>query len=76
MAKQVEKDPNEIVHLQVQEGGTAYYQGKAFGDRGTIQVPRHAVGSVEGPVTELASGDDVPDVSDRPNRPGKGSRVA
>ena len=75
MAKQV-KDPNEVVHLQVNEGGTAYYQGIAYGDRATLQVRRGDVGSVEGPVTELDSGDDVPDVSDRPNRPGKGSRVA
>ncbi len=75
MAKQAPKDPNEVVHLQVDEGGTAYFEGKAYGDRGTIQVPRRDVGSVEGPVSEVAP-DEVIDVSDRPNRPGKGSRVA
>ncbi len=74
MAKQAAKDPNEIVCLQVNEGGTAYYEDHAYGDRATLQVPRHAVGSVEGPVTEVDPSE-VPDVSDRPNRPGKGSRV-
>ena len=75
MAKREEKDQSEVIHLQVNEGGTAYYDGKAFGDRATLQVKRGDVGSVTGPVTEVDPSE-VIDVSTRPGRPGKGSRVA
>lgn|SRR5215212_3431064 len=36
----VQPDPvDEIVHLQVSKGATVVYNGQAFGDRATLQVP-------------------------------------
>ena len=32
------RDPDEIIHLHVKAGHTLRHQGKAFGDRGTVQV--------------------------------------
>ncbi len=64
MPKKTE-NPDEIVHLQVKEGGTALYQGKAFGDRGTIQVRRGDRDQVDGPVEEVDP-NEVPEVSQRP----------
>ena len=59
-------DPDDdTIHLQVKVGGTARYQGKAFGDRGTIQVRRGDRGQVDGPVEEVDP-NEVPDVSTRP----------
>ena len=43
MAKKTE-NPDEIVHLQVKQGSVAHYEGKAFGDRATIQVRRGSSG--------------------------------
>jgi len=63
MAKNTE-NPDEIIHLQVKPGGTARYQGKAFGDRATIQVRRGDRAQVEGPVEEVDP-NAVPDVGDR-----------
>ena len=74
MAKKNE-NPDETVHLQVREGGSARYEGKAYGDRATLQVPRGRVGEVDGQVEEVDP-NEVPDVSDRPNRPGEGSKAA
>jgi len=59
------QDPDEVIHLQVKPGGQARYQGKAFGDRATIQVRRGDRGQVEGPVEEVDP-NAVPDVGDRP----------
>ncbi len=64
MAKKAE-NPDEIVHLQVKEGGQARYQGKAFGDRATIQVRRGDRAQVDGQVEEVDPAQ-LPDVGDRP----------
>ena len=64
-------DPNEILHLQVAEGETVKFQGRAYGDRGTLQVRRGDLGAVEGKYVELASGDDVPDVAEPGARPAR-----
>ncbi len=73
MPKKTE-NPDETIHLQVKEGGTALYQGKAFGDRATIQVRRGDRGQVDGPVEEVDPAQ-LPDVSERPNRPSDGARA-
>ncbi len=62
MAKR-EQNPDEIVHLQVQPGGTAIYQDRAYGDRATLQVCRGDVDQVEGPVEEIDP-NEVPDVGE------------
>lgn len=63
---QVPTDPaDDIIHLQVKPGGIARYQGKAFGDRATIQVRRGDRDQVVGPVVELDP-NEVPDVAERP----------
>ena len=67
--------PNPTVHLQVKEGKTAHYQGKAYGDRATLQVHEdEAPGLLRSGAVEEVDPDEVPDVSERPNRPGEGSR--
>lgn len=58
-------NPDEIVHLQVKEGGTAVYQDHAYGDRATLQVRRGDRGEVDGPVEEVDP-NAVPDVGERP----------
>lgn len=59
-------DPgDEVLHLQVKPGEVARYQGKAFGDRGTLQVARRDRDRVDGEVAEVDP-DRVPDVSERP----------
>ena len=62
------KNPNEIVHLQVKPGATVVYDGRAFGDRGTLQVPRYSADNLlkEGKVYEVAP-DEVPDVGNIPD---------
>ncbi|MEJ7894673.1 MAG: hypothetical protein WKF94_18730 [Solirubrobacteraceae bacterium] len=60
-------DPDETVHLQVKVGHTALYQGKAFGDRGTIQAPRRdAELLIKAGDVEYVKADEVPEVSTRP----------
>jgi hypothetical protein len=56
---------NEIVHLHVWPGETAVYEGKAYGDRATLQVPRGDLDRVQGKVTEVDP-NKVPDVGDLP----------
>ena len=69
--------PNPTRHLQVREGQTAYYQGKAYGDRATLQVHQdEAPGLLKSGAVEEVDPNEVPDVSERPNRPGEGSRRA
>ena len=63
MAKKTE-NPDEVVHLQVKPGGQARWQGKAFGDRATLQVRRGDRGQVDGPVEEVDP-NALPDVGDR-----------
>ena len=64
-AKKPNENPDEIVHLQVKEGGVARLGDKAFGDRGTIQVRRGDRDQVDGPVEEVDP-NRVPDVGERP----------
>ena len=59
------QDPNEIVHLQVERGGTVIYQDHAYGDRATLQVRRGDRGEVTGPVKEVDP-DHLVDVGERP----------
>jgi hypothetical protein len=63
-AKQARKDPNEVVHLQVKPGQTVIYQGRAYGDRATLQVRRGDLDRVDGPVDEVDP-TAVPDVGAR-----------
>jgi len=59
--------PGEIVHLQVKPGHTALYQGKAFGDRGTIQAPwRDAELLLRAGDVEQVDPAAVPEASQRP----------
>lgn len=74
MAKKAD-NPDEIVHLQVKEGGFARLGDKAFGDRATLQVRRGDRAHVEGQVEEVDPAQ-LPDVSERPNRPSEGARAA
>jgi hypothetical protein len=62
------KHPDETVHLQVKPGRTVLYQGKAFGDRGTIQAPRRDAETLlkAGDVT-LVDPESVPEVSTIPD---------
>ena len=51
MGKQ--RDPNEIVHVQPRPGEVVLYEGKAYGDRGTLQVRRGELERVEGKFDEV-----------------------
>lgn len=64
---QRKRDPDEIVHLQVKTGQTVLYQGKAFGDRGTIQAPwSEAETLLKDGQVEQVDPNEVPDVGERP----------
>lgn len=67
MAKKNSTDPNAIVHLQVKPGATVVYDGRAYGDRGTLQVPRYSVDGLlkEGKVYEVDP-NEVPDAGSIP----------
>jgi hypothetical protein len=71
--EKTEKDPGEVLHLQVKPGGTAHYQGKAFGDRATLQVRRGDRDQVDGDVEEVDPRR-LPDVGERPSVPPPESR--
>ena len=62
MAKQ--KDPNEVVHLQVAEGEVVLHKGISYGPRATLQVRRGDLGRVDGKFTEVHP-HEVPDVAGR-----------
>ena len=47
------KDPNEIVHLQVADGETAFYKGISYGPRATLQVRREDLERVRGKYDEV-----------------------
>jgi hypothetical protein len=47
------KDPNEIVHVHVKPGETVIHEGIAYGDRATLQVPRHVAEGLKGQVDEV-----------------------
>ena len=57
-----QKDPDEVVHLQVKPGQTVIYQGHAYGDRATLQVRRGDLELVDGPVEEVDPAN-LPDVA-------------
>ncbi len=59
------KNPDETIHLQVKPGAVAHFDGKAYGDRATIQVRRGDRDQVDGPVEEVDP-NEVPEVSQRP----------
>jgi len=65
--KQQPTDPNEIVHLQVKPGATVIYDGRAFGDRGTLQIPRYSAENLlkGGKVYEVDP-NEVPDAANIP----------
>lgn len=60
-------DPNEILHLQVKPGATVVYDGRAYGDRGTLQVPRYSAENLlkDGNVYEVDP-NEVPDAGSIP----------
>jgi hypothetical protein len=62
MAKR--KDPNEIVHLQVDEGETVLHKGMSYGPRATLQVRRRDLDRVDGRHAEVHP-HAVPDVAGR-----------
>lgn len=65
--KTTKRDPDEIVHVQVKIGHTALYLGKAYGDRGTLQMPRRdAEAMLQTGDVELIDPSRVPDVGERP----------
>ncbi len=69
------KDPHEVIQLQVLEGKTALVGDHAYGDRGTLQLTRaEAAQLLKAGTVEEVEGHEVPDVSGRPNIPPPGSR--
>lgn len=64
MAPKKQTDPDEILHLQVDAGQTVIYQDHAYGDRGTLQVPRRDLEQVDGSYT-VVDPNDVPDAGAR-----------
>jgi hypothetical protein len=54
------KDQNEIVHAHVKRGETVVVDHHAYGDRATLQVPRHVAKDLA--VDEVHRAD-VPDVA-------------
>ena len=54
------KDQNEIVHAHVKRGETVVVNDHAYGDRATLQVPRHVAKELA--VDEVHRAD-VPDVA-------------
>ena len=59
------KNPNEIVHVHVKPGETVVLGEHAYGDRGTLQVPRHVAEGLKGQVDEVDP-NEVPDVGSIP----------
>lgn len=61
-------EPERVYHLHVKPGHTALYQGKAFGDRATLQAPGvDAERLLAGGAVELVNPDRLLDVSERPS---------
>jgi hypothetical protein len=54
------KDPNEIVHAHVRKGETVVVDHHAYGDRATLQVPRHVAKELAVDEVDPAA---VPDVA-------------
>ena len=57
------KDPNEVVHVHVKPGETVVHEGIAYGDRATLQVPRHVAKDLKG--VEEVDPNAVPEVGAR-----------
>ena len=57
------KDPNEVVHVHVKPGETVVLNDHAYGDRGTLQVPRHVAKDLKG--ADEVDPNEVPDVGSR-----------
>ncbi len=75
MAKQEQRDPNEVAHYQVLEGKTALLGEHAYGDRATLQLRRGDAGElVKSGVVEEVDPRVLLDVSERPNVPPAGSK--
>jgi hypothetical protein len=62
MARRKQKNPDEVVHLQVKPGEVVVYQDHAYGDRATLQVRRGDLNEVEGKYVEVDPAQ-VPDVA-------------
>ena len=58
------KDPNEVVHLQIEEDSTVVYKGISYGPRATLQVRRGDLDRVTGKYAEVDP-HTVPDVARR-----------
>jgi hypothetical protein len=56
-------DPDQVLHLQVAKGEVVIYDGLAYGDRATLQVPRRDLERVEGSYAEVDPAK-VPDVAE------------
>jgi hypothetical protein len=65
------QDPNEIVHIHVKPGRVVAYDGRTYGDRATLQVPRRYLVHVEGEYDEVNPAK-VPDVGELPAAAGPG----
>ncbi len=63
MAKK-EQNPDEVIHVHVKAGQTVIHEGIAYGDRGTLQVPRHVAEGLKGQVDEVDP-NALPDVGGR-----------
>lgn len=63
--KRKQQNPDEIVHVQVKPGATVLHEGRAYGDRATLQVRRGDLDRVEGDF-ELVDPARVPDAGERP----------
>jgi len=56
------KDPNEIVHVHVRPGEIVVLDDHAYGDRATLQVPRHVAKDL---AADEVHPHEVPDVAKR-----------
>jgi len=56
------KDPNEIILAHVRPGETVIHEGIAYGDRATLQVPRHVAKDL---AADEVHPHEVPDVAKR-----------
>ena len=59
------RNPDQILHLQVNPGATVIYKDRAYGDRATLQVRAGDLDAVTGKYTAIDPAA-VPDVGDLP----------
>lgn len=62
-------EADRTYHLQVRTGATVVYQGQAFGDRATLQVPGRDIDQDLLAYCDIVEPDQVPDVGTRPEPP-------